>query len=187
MLEETESLLNQATTVKQFIIQANLRLVVNIAKRHVGPHASLFELISDGNVSLMRAVEKFDYSRRYRFSTYATWSISRDYARSIPAANYQLEHYISGREEMLDVPSDGRSEGKLLRQEALAERDLLADILRALEPRERRILVSRFGLGRHEKPESLESIGDSLGLTKERVRQLEAKALRKLRHTVRPQ
>ena len=187
LLKEIESLLEQATTVKQFIIQANLRLVVNIAKRHIGPHASLFELISDGNISLMRAVEKFDYARRYHFSTYATWAISRDYARNIPAANYQLEHYISGRDEMMDVASDGRSDGKLLRPEVLAQRDLLADILRALEPRERRILAAHFGLGRYEKPETLESIGDSLGLSKERVRQIEARALRKLRHIVRPE
>ena len=187
LLEKIESLLSQASTVKQFIIQANLRLVVNIAKRHIGSHTSLFELISDGNISLMRAVEKFDYARRYRFSTYATWTISRDYARNIPAANYQLEHYVSGRDEMLDVASDGRSDGKLLRPEVLAQRDLLADILRALEPRERRILVSHFGLGRHEKPQSLENIGDSLGLSKERIRQIEARALRKLRHIVRPE
>ena len=187
LMKEIESLLSQATTVKKFIIQANLRLVVNIAKRHVGSHAGLFELISDGNISLMRAVEKFDYARRYRFSTYATWTISRDYARNIPAANYLLEHYISGRDEMLDVASDGRGDGKLLRPEVLAQRDLLADILRALETRERHVLMARFGLGRREKSETLESIGNTMGLTKERVRQIEARALRKLRHIVRPQ
>ena len=187
LMKEIESLLSQVATVKQFIIQANLRLVVNIAKRHLGRHAGLFELISDGNISLMRAVEKFDYARRYRFSTYATWTISRDYARSIPAANYQLEHYISGQDEMLDVASDGRGDGELLRPEVLAQRDLLADILRALEPRERHVLMGHFGLGRREKPQTLESIGKTMGLTKERIRQIEVRALRKLRHIVRPQ
>ena len=135
----------------------------------------------------MRAVEKFDYSRRYRFSTYATWVISRDYARTVPAAGYQLEHYITGQEEMLDVADDGRDDAELLRPEVLAQRDLLADILRALEPRERHILMAHFGLGRRDKPDSLEAIGDSMGLSKQRVRQIETRALRKIRQLVRPQ
>jgi RNA polymerase sigma factor (sigma-70 family) len=161
-------------------------LVVGIAKRHIGPQAGLFELISDGNIALMRAVEKFDYSRRYHFSTYATWAISRDYARTIPEANYQLAHYITGRAEMLDVAADGRGDGELLRPEVLAQKDLLMNILQGLEPRERHILMAHFGLDEREKTQSLEAIGKSLGLSKERIRQIEHQALRKLRELLVP-
>ena len=186
LIEKIESLVSEATESKNAIIRANLRLVVGIAKRHIGPQAGLFELISDGNISLMRAVEKFDYSRRYRFSTYATWAISRDYARTIPEANYQLLHYITGRAEMLDVAADGRGEGELLRPEVLAQKDLLLDILHGLEPRERHILTAHFGLDEREKPQSLEAIGRSLGLSKERTRQIEHRALGKLRQLLVP-
>jgi RNA polymerase primary sigma factor len=186
LVEKIESLLSEATQSKNTIIQANLRLVVGIAKRHLGPQAGLFELISDGNIALMRAVEKFDYSRRYRFSTYATWAISRNYARTIPEANYQLTHYITGREEMLDVPADGRGQGELLRPEVLAQKDLLLDIIQGLEPREKHILLARFGLNKRQKSQSLEAIGKSLGLSKERVRQIESRALRRIRQLLLP-
>lgn len=186
LIERIESLLSEATESKNAIIRANLRLVVGIAKRHLGPQAGLFELISDGNIALMRAVDKFDYSRRYRFSTYATWAISRNYARTIPEANYQLTHYITGREEMLDVPADGRGQGELLRPEVLAQKDLLQDILQSLEPRERHILVARFGLNERQEQQSLEAIGKSLGLSKERIRQIESRALHKIRQLLLP-
>ncbi len=187
LIDNIESLLSEATESKNAIIRANLRLVVGIAKRHIGPQAGLLELISDGEIALMRAVEKFDYSRRYRFSTYGTWAISRDYARSIPEANYQLAHYITGRDEMLDVAADGRGDGELLRPEVLAQKDLLMDILQGLEPRERHILTARFGLDKYEKPESLEAIGKTLGLSKERTRQIQNRALQKIRRLLVPQ
>jgi RNA polymerase primary sigma factor len=186
LVERIETLLSEAIESKNTIIQANLRLVVGIAKRHLGPQAGLFELISDGNIALMRAVEKFDYSRRYRFSTYATWAISRNYARTIPEANYQLTHYITGREEMLDVPADGRGQGELLRPEVLAQKDLLLDIIQGLEPREKHILLARFGLNKRQKSQSLEAIGKSLGLSKERVRQIETRALCRIRQLLLP-
>jgi len=74
-LREIEDLQGRANALKDQLIQANMRLVANIAKRHVGPTGNLFELLSDGNMSLLRAVEKFDYSRNFKFSTYASWAI----------------------------------------------------------------------------------------------------------------
>jgi len=87
-LRQIERLLVQANAVKNEIVRANLRLVVSIAKKHLGGVQGLFELISDGNVSLMQAVEKFDYSRGNRFSTYASWAIMRNYARSVYKERY---------------------------------------------------------------------------------------------------
>ncbi|MBE3135243.1 MAG: RNA polymerase subunit sigma-70, partial [Acidobacteria bacterium] len=79
-IEEIERLMDEANRVKNRVIQSNLRLVVNIAKRHVGPQANFFELISDGNMSLIRAVDKFDYMRGFKFSTYASWAIMKNFA-----------------------------------------------------------------------------------------------------------
>ena len=83
-LDEIERLQEEALAVKNQIIRANLRLVVSITKRHVGPSNNFFELVSDGNMSLIRAVEKFDASRGFKFSTYATWAIMNNFIRSIP-------------------------------------------------------------------------------------------------------
>ena len=83
-MDEIERLYDQAVTVKNQIVRANLRLVVSIAKRHVGPTDNFFELVSDGNMSLIRAAEKFDYARGNKFSTYASWAIMKNFARTIP-------------------------------------------------------------------------------------------------------
>ncbi len=83
-MDEIESLYEKSVEVKNQIVQSNLRLVVSIAKRHVNGTDDFFGLISDGNISLIRAVEKFDYSRRTKFSTYATWAIMKNFARTIP-------------------------------------------------------------------------------------------------------
>src|SRR5262249_14679004 len=83
-LDEYERLQGEALAVKNQIIRANLRLVVSIAKKRVGTTNNFFELVSDGNMSLIRAVEKFDFARGFKFSTYASWAIMKNFARSIP-------------------------------------------------------------------------------------------------------
>ena len=84
LMDRIENLYEESVAIKNQIISANLRLVVSIAKRYIGPAEDFFELVSDGNLSLIRAVEKFDVSRGNRFSTYATWAIMKNFARSIP-------------------------------------------------------------------------------------------------------
>jgi RNA polymerase primary sigma factor len=84
LIDRIEKLYDESVTIKNQIIRANLRLVVSIAKRHIGPMGDFFELISDGNMSLIRAEEKFDFSLGYKFSTYASWAIMKNFARAIP-------------------------------------------------------------------------------------------------------
>lgn len=179
-LDRIEALLDQAARVKNEIVQANLRLVVSIAKRHLAHGQDLFEIISDGNVSLMRAVDKFDYTRGFKFSTYASWAVMKNYARSIPEQRRLGERYQTGWDEMLDtvgtLPGD---EGENDQQAAV--RGTLDRMLATLDDRERCILRQRYGLDERGQPQTLEQIGRRLGVSKERIRQLEARAMTKLR------
>jgi RNA polymerase sigma factor (sigma-70 family) len=174
--------LDLALAIKNRIIRANLRLVVSIARRHLHgrPGTNLFELISDGNLGLMRAVEKFDYSRGFRFSTYASWAIMRAYARSIPDEMAHVGRFQTGYDEML---ADARDHREPEESEAAAEeiRSTVACSLRNLDDRERSILERHYGLGGAGPTKTLDQIGSELGLSKERVRQIEIKALAKLR------
>ena len=90
-MDAIEELLDRAVEIKNFLIRSNLRLVVSIAKRHIKPTSNFFEMVSDGNMSLIRAIEKFDYTKGNKFSTYATWAIMKNFARSIPAEHNLLE------------------------------------------------------------------------------------------------
>ncbi|MGA2265233.1 MAG: sigma-70 family RNA polymerase sigma factor [Phycisphaerae bacterium] len=186
LLRQVESLLVQANVVKNQIIRANLRLVVSIAKKHVGGAQSLFELISDGNVSLMRAVEKFDYGRGNRFSTYASWAIMRSFARSVPRERYLMDRFSTGQEEVLDIASALRAyDSDELRLPEL--RESLDVVLAHLSPLERSILVEHYGLDQPTQTQTLDQLGRRLGVSKERVRQIELAALRKLRKILYPQ
>ncbi len=181
IIEEITQLQKRATEVKNHIVQANLRLVVNVAKRHTGPLTSLADLISEGNVCLMRAVEKFDFTRGFKFSTYATWALLKTYARSIPEENYVLATFKTGQDEVL-VSQGDESEAVVDQREFVdALRHVLTGNLEKLSERERRVIVCRFGLEKGEAPQTLEEIGGLFGLTRERIRQIEAQALRKLR------
>ncbi len=100
LMDQIEELYEEAVATKNQIIRANLRLVVSIAKRHVGPVENFFELVSDGNMSLMRAVEKFDYARGFKFSTYASWAIMKNFARTIPDEHRYHDRFRTSHAEM---------------------------------------------------------------------------------------
>ncbi|MBN2447208.1 MAG: sigma-70 family RNA polymerase sigma factor [Phycisphaerae bacterium] len=179
-LDEIEGLVESANRVKNQIVQANLRLVVSIAKRHANPAIDFFEIVSDGNISLMRAVDKFDYSRGFKFSTYASWAIIKNFARTMPDRKRHQDRYQTGRDELLgtlagpaiDEPEDDYLPVMRRRIDAMLE---------TLDEREQSILRQRFGLDRNGGPKTLEQIGQRFGVSKERIRQLEARAMAKLR------
>ena len=155
--------------------------MVSIAKKHKKPNANFFEMVSDGNISLIRAIEKFDYTRGFKFSTYASWAIMKNFARSIPAEYTQLDRFRTGNDEVFYQASDPRSER--VNEEIVNQRqhEALMQILAQLDPRERDIIVSRYGLKDGKPAQTLEQVGQKLGVTKERIRQLESRALQKLR------
>jgi RNA polymerase sigma factor (sigma-70 family) len=181
-LDRLEGLQEQANTIKEMLINCNMRLVVSIAKRHASQTDNVFELISDGNISLIRAVEKFDYSRGNKFSTYASWAIMKNYARSIPEEKTRRERYVTGHEQVFDAAPDNRTD----EQECLASAEQASykvnRLLEYLDPRERQIIRLRAGLDNDAgSGMTLEKIGEQLGITKERVRQLNVRAMKKLR------
>lgn len=180
-LDQIEDLQDQASRVKELLINCNMRLVVSIAKRHVAHADNFFELLSDGNVSLIRAVEKFDYSRGNKFSTYASWAIMKNFARSIPEEKHRRERYVTGHEELFEVAPDNRTD----EQECLASAEQASHkvnrLLALLDPREREIIRLRAGLDSGSEGMTLEKIGERLGITKERVRQLNVRAMKKMR------
>jgi len=180
VLGQIDRMLEAALTVKNQIIRANLRLVVSIAKKHVGRTDNFFELVSDGNMSLIRAVEKFDYARGNKFSTYASWAIMKNFIRSIPIENHRRDRFVTGHDDVFEAAADNRSDEHEYENAQKRMRDAVRGMLGRLDDRERKIIISRFGLdGVGEQ--TLEQLGKELGVTKERVRQLEARAQGKLR------
>jgi len=180
-MDEIERLYNMAVKVKNQIVQSNLRLVVSIAKRHVSANEDFFQLVSDGNMSLIRAAEKFDYSRGNKFSTYASWAIMKNFARTIPGEFKQKDRFRPTSEELFLAREDKRTDQRALESEQEQRERQVSQILDNLDDREQKIIISRFGLDYSQEPQTLKEVGEELGVTKERIRQIEARALTKLR------
>jgi len=180
-LDQIEDDLRQANKVKELLIRCNMRLVTSIAKKHAGQAENFFELLSDGNMSLMRAVEKFDFSRGNKFSTYGSWAIIKNFARNIPDEKNRRERFVTGNEEVFDAAEDKRTDEHECLAAAEQATARVNRLLEYLEPRERDIIRMRAGLDNGGDPMTLEKIGEKLGITKERVRQLNVRAVKKLR------
>jgi len=237
---ELRVLMKDGEQAWEHLIKANTRLVVSVAKKYIGRGVPFLDLIQEGNLGLMRAVEKFDYTRGFRFSTYATWWIRQAITRSIADQGrtiripvhmidrirelYKISHSLEqklGRkplakeiaEEMdinvrkvqwmmriswlplsLETPVGDEEDSELgmFVEDDLTPspmevtyksmlRDKIDEVLNTLSPREARILRLRFGLD-NGRAYTLEEVGQKFGLTRERIRQIEGKALRQLRH-----
>ncbi|MHC5140855.1 MAG: sigma-70 family RNA polymerase sigma factor, partial [Planctomycetota bacterium] len=178
-LNHIEALLKQAEAVKKVIIEANMALVVSIASKHLaaGGH-QMSELVSEGSVALMAAVEKFDYARGYRFSTYASWAIVKGFARLIPSEAKRPDR--AGGADFANLPVNLRLEqlpGIMAVEQA--HQDLQTIIKNNLDEREQYIILNHYALAPEiikKKPKTLKQIGDDLHLSKERIRQIELQA-----------
>jgi RNA polymerase primary sigma factor len=178
-LDRVEALQSEALEVRNQIIRANLRLVVSLVKKLCRYNHDLAELVSDGYVALMRAVERFDFSRGYKFSTYASWVIINTTLRN-SARDLRRNRSLTGTEAILEAVPDYRSDNCPSETEQERCRDAIRPMLARLNVRERKIIVSRFGLeGTCQK--TLSQLGKEFGITKERVRQIENRARDKLR------
>ena len=171
-----EQHLRDITAAKNDIVQANLRLVVSIARRHVRPGVCLMELISEGNLILMRAIEGFDIHKGNRFSTYATLALMKGFAQAVPAM--LASHRGSTDVEILSTFADARHENLLGHR---LDKDHVQTLLNRLSDRERQVLQAHYGLG-SDSSATYEQVGERMGLTKQRVRQIEQIALAKLRN-----
>lgn len=181
LMNKIEELYDEAVATKNSIVSANLRLVVSIAKRHINQSENFFELVSDGNMSLIRAVEKFDYMRGNKFSTYASWAIIKNYARSIPDERRRRDRFRTTDVDLFESKVDGRTDQYEQETAQLERESQVEKILHRLDEREQHIIVSRFGLAPGSQPQTLKEVGQEMGVTKERIRQIEARALGKLR------
>ena len=235
--------MDKSQEAKQEMVESNLRLVISIAKKYTNRGLSFLDLIQEGNMGLMKAVEKFEYRRGYKFSTYATWWIRQavtraiaDQARTIRIPVHMIEtinKVLRGAKKLMmetgreptpeelanelgisaervreiykiaqhpislqaEVGDGGESQFGDFLEDTSADspseatgytilKDKMNEVLATLTDRERKVLIQRFGLA-DGKPKTLEEVGMEFKVTRERIRQIEAKALRKMQHPTR--
>jgi RNA polymerase primary sigma factor len=179
-LEQLDRLQTHAKQVRDLLIECNQRLVHSLSTKHAQAGQNLDELKSDANVSLMRAVEKFDYSRGNKFSTYATWAVMKNFARSIPDENTRKQRFMTGTDELFESKADVRTDEQEVIAVADAARDRVNRLLEQLDARTRDVIRMRMGLGGGGEM-TLEQIGQRFGITKERVRQINVRGMKLLR------
>lgn len=179
-LAEVEQLWAKIKGVRDVLIECNLRLVHKLASQHMQASQGLDELKSDAHISLMRAVEKFDYGRGFKFSTYATWAIVKNFARSIPDEYTHRSKYMTGHDEMLEHRMDTHSDESELMMVAEQAKQRVNRLLAHLDPRTREVIRMRTGIDGSEEM-TLEQIGQHFGITKERVRQINVRGMKQLR------
>ena len=179
-LDAIESRLSQAQSIRDHIIKANMRLVISVVKKFVTPQQSFDEMLSDGIITLMQAVEKFDYDRGFRFSTYAYRSIARDAYRKINSARIEEARFTRDAEQWAFAQEEGQSASSMTDQMWHNLRELMTSMLGNLDRRERFIVRCRYALGSHRKVRSYQFIADKLGVSKERVRQIARRAVGKM-------
>lgn len=184
ILDAIEAHFADAQATKNVILQSNLRLVVSIARRHVSSLQDLPSLVSDGNLVLIRAIETFDYLRGNKFSTYASWALMKHFARAVPEEQYRTDRLRVLDLELSGPPTDQVQLGYEQESEQIGREQTIGRMLSRLDDREQRIIITRFGLDHRHEPRTLQQVGDELGVTRERIRQIELRALEKLRQAV---
>ena len=177
---EIEALLSDAEAIRDHLIRANMRLVISIVKKFVSPQFSFDDLLSDGMMTLMNAVEKFDFERGYRFSTYAYRSIARNAYRRIMDRKKEQSRYTAVPEESVESAEDEGGTASMDEGTWELLRGLLSQFMSSLDEREQLIVSARYALGEHRQVQTFQSIADQLGVSKERIRQLEHRAVGKL-------
>jgi RNA polymerase primary sigma factor len=163
------------------IVRANLRLVVSIAKKFADQRNGFDDLLSEGITSLLRAVEKFDFGRGFRFSTYATQAVRRTLCRLVQTSQRDRTRFMHAEPGLLEETPEDDSSATLSEARWIELRRALGRLLAKLDPRERAIVRFRFGLERDQQVHTLQSLAGEMGVCKERVRQLEMRAITKLR------
>jgi len=181
--DEMEQHLAKAEELRNAIVKANLRLVVSIAKTLVDPANSLDELISEGNVPLIRAAEIFDFTRGLRFSTYATWAVRNCLFRCTPKNRKRQYRFLTGASDAFAQWSDPKETVTSSERQWENVQSTVGKLLEELPPRERMIVSARFGLGSEPRTYRFHEIADRLDLSTERVRQLLSRALGQMRNS----